>query len=38
MRQHSATGPLERGMAVGYANALMLAAEKLEALLAQYPA
>jgi hypothetical protein len=36
-RKQPETGPLERGIALGYADALMLAAEKLEALLAKYP-
>jgi hypothetical protein len=37
-RNHSDTGPLERGIGLGHADGLMLAADKLEALLAKYPA
>ena len=37
-RKHTDTGPLERGIALGHADALMLVADKLEALLAKYPA
>ena len=35
--KHSDTGPLELGIGLGHANALMLAAGKLEALLKKYP-
>jgi hypothetical protein len=38
LRRHTDTGPLERGIALGHADALKLAADKLEALLAKYPA
>ncbi len=37
-RKHTDTGQLEHGIALGHADALMLVAEKLEAMLAKYPA
>jgi hypothetical protein len=36
--KHSDTGPIERSFALGRADALMLAADSLEAILAKYPA
>jgi hypothetical protein len=33
----SDTGPIERSFAMGHADAMMSAADKLEALLAKYP-
>ena len=36
--RHSDTGPIERSFALGRADALMLAADSLEAILDKYPA
>jgi hypothetical protein len=37
LRHQGDTGPLERGIAMGHADALKLAADRLEALLKKYP-